>query len=111
MDVGSLPQSLDQVGSFRYTTKVSEYRSARLPFVTGQIPMAYDLVDEWTWRLPGATPWSKTYVDALVRLMDSIDADEIAARRARIPTSLGLFDRASQQRRVTSFVDDVLAVP
>ena len=45
MDIASLPQSVDQVGSFRYTTKVSEYLAAGLPIVTGQIPLAYDLDD------------------------------------------------------------------
>ena len=109
MDVGSLPQSVDQVGSFRYTTKVSEYLRARLPFVTGQIPMAYDLVDEWTWRLPGRSPWSDTYVDALAELIDSLDGNDVAARRARIPAGLNVFDRASQQRRITEFVGDLLA--
>ncbi len=43
MDVGSLPQSVDRVGSFRYTTKLSEYFSVRLPIITNQIPAAYDL--------------------------------------------------------------------
>ena len=40
MDVASLPQSVDQIGSFRYTTKLSEYLAAGLPIVTGQIPLA-----------------------------------------------------------------------
>src|SRR5262249_17700770 len=53
MDVASLPQSVDQLGSFRYTTKLSEYLATRLPIVTGQIPLAYDLGDDWVWRLPG----------------------------------------------------------
>ena len=42
-DLASLPQSVDGVGSFRYTTKLSEYLAAGLPIVTGQIPAAYDL--------------------------------------------------------------------
>src|SRR5204863_4201797 len=54
MDVGSLPQSVDRVGSFRYTTKLSEYLAFRLPVVTGHIPLAYDLDGGWLWRLPGA---------------------------------------------------------
>src|SRR4051794_7495315 len=41
-DVASLPQSVDGVGAFRYTTKISEYAEAGLPIVTGQIPLAYD---------------------------------------------------------------------
>ena len=108
MDVGSLPQSVDQVGSFRYTTKLSEDQSVRLPIVTGQIPMAYDLVSEWSWRLPGRSPWSGTYVDALAALMRSIDHDEIAAIKARVPESIDAFDQAAQRRRVGMFVSDTL---
>jgi glycosyltransferase involved in cell wall biosynthesis len=47
MDVGSLPQSVDGVGSFRYTTKISEYFSVRLPFITNEIPAAYDFGLRW----------------------------------------------------------------
>src|SRR5262249_5245938 len=43
MDIASLPQSVDRVGSVRYTTKLTEYLSVGLPVVTGRIPMAYDL--------------------------------------------------------------------
>ena len=55
MDLGSLPQSVDRIGSFRYTTKVSEYLDAGLPVVTSQIPMGYDLDDGWVWQLHPAT--------------------------------------------------------
>ena len=61
MDVASLPQSVDGVGSFRYTTKLSEYLAARLPVVTGEIPLAFDLDDGWMWRLPGDAPWEERY--------------------------------------------------
>ena len=58
-DVGALPQSTDGVGSFRYTTKLSEYAAARLPVITSRIPAAYDLGCEWMWRLPGRGPGRK----------------------------------------------------
>ena len=59
MDLGSLPQSVDRVGSFRFTTKISEYLAAGLPMVTGQVPMGYDLDEGWVWRLPGNAPWEE----------------------------------------------------
>jgi hypothetical protein len=49
--------SVDQVGSFRYTTKLSKYLAFGLPVITGQIPLAYDLDDGWIWRLAGDAPW------------------------------------------------------
>lgn len=110
MDVGSLPQSLDGVGMFRYTTKLSEYLAARLPVVTGQIPLAYDLDTGWLWRLPGATPWSKQYVIALANLIEQITPAQIATRRNAIPRESIEFARLRQTRAVTSFINDILGV-
>lgn len=109
LDVASLPQSVDGVGSFRYTTKVSEYLGAGLPVVTGQIPLAYDLDDGWIWRLAGAAPWDPRYVAGLSALMETITAEELARRRAAVPRDLPLFDRERQQRLVREFVLDALA--
>ncbi|MDP8908787.1 MAG: glycosyltransferase [Chloroflexota bacterium] len=109
MDVASLPQSVDGVGAFRYTTKLSEYLAAGLPVVTGELPFAYDLGDGWLWRLPGDTPWSETYVDALAALMTQIGASDVQQRRAIVPRELPLFDEELQRQRVTAFLGDVLA--
>ena len=109
MDVASLPQSVDGVGAFRYTTKLSEYLSARLPMVTGQVPLAYDLDDGWLWRLPGSAPWEDRYVDALAELVDSIEPADVEHRRARISAEGEMFDLAAQRRRVTDFVLELVA--
>jgi hypothetical protein len=107
-DVASLPQSVDGVGSFRYTTKVSEYLSADLPVVTGQIPMAYDLDDGWLWRLAGPNPWSEQYVQQLSRLMAQMNRDDVVEKQRAIPRLLPDFDRDRQVRRVTEFIGDIL---
>lgn len=108
MDVASLPQSLDGVGAFRYTTKLSEYLAAGLPVVTGQVPFAYDLGGDWIWRLPGEAPWSETYVDALAALMAAIGPSDVAARRASVPRDLKVFDERLQRQRATAFLNDVI---
>jgi hypothetical protein len=106
MDVASLPQSLDGVGSFRYTTKLSEYLAAGLPVVTGQLPFAYDLDDGWLWRLPGRAPWDPRYLQALADFLDRLDEDELRTHAAAVPRARPLFDRESQVRRTTAFVTD-----
>lgn len=107
IDVASLPQSVDGVGSFRYTTKISEYLNARLPIITGQIPLAYDLDEGWLWRMPGDAPWDPTYLTALTSLMAEVSREE--ARERRPPAArLSLFDGDRQQRQVTQFVSDVV---
>lgn len=109
MDIASLPQSCDGVGSFRLTTKLSEYLAAGLPVITGQIPTAYDLDDGWLWRLPGDAPWSPRYIEALAQLLDTLTPEALAERRARVPVALSIFDREAQVRRVTALIDDILS--
>lgn len=109
MDAGSLPQSVDGVGSFRYTTKLSEYLAFGLPIFTGRIPLAYDLDDGWIWRLQGEVPWSPEYVDSLAAAIDSAHVLEVRRKQAAVPVEPHQFDLDSQVRRVTSFLDDLLA--
>lgn len=109
MDIASLPQSVDGVGSFRYTTKLSEYLAAGLPIVTGQLPFAYDLGSEWVWRLPGDAPATERYVDAMAELMGQVTHAALEQRRASVPTALPLFDESLQRLRATEFLGDVLA--
>jgi glycosyltransferase involved in cell wall biosynthesis len=109
-DLGSLSQSVDGVGSFRYTTKLSEYLAVGLPIVTGQTPLAYDLDAGFMWRLPGPAPWSEEYVDALSELLEGLSAEQIARRREAIAhLHADTFDRLAQQRRMCDFVGDILA--
>lgn len=109
MDVASLPQSLDGVGAFRYSTKLPEYLAAGLPVVTGQLPFAYDLDDGWVWRLPGEAPWDERYVSGLAELMAQIDHAAVTEHGARVPSSPLDFDLARQQVRVRSFIEDLVA--
>jgi len=106
--VASLPQSVDGVGAFRFTTKLSEYLSAQLPVVTGQLPAAYDLDDGWLWRLPGDAPWHETYIAALAQLMNGLSRSQIEYRRSRVPRSSDLFDFGRQRQQVASFIEDLI---
>ncbi len=110
LDAGSLSQSVDRVGSFRYTTKLSEYFAASLPVIVGEIPAAYDLDEGCMWRLPGHAPWSPVYVDALAELLRRLTAAEIAQRREAIAQRKNdPFDKAAQQHRMSAFVGDLIA--
>ena len=108
-DLGSLSQSVDAVGSFRYTTKLPEYLAAGLPVISGQTPLSYDMDTGFLWRLPGAAPWSPRYISALAELLEGLSAEEVARRRAAIDrVDPDTFDRDEQQRRMCAFVMDVL---
>jgi glycosyltransferase involved in cell wall biosynthesis len=110
MDVASLPQSVDGVGSFRYSIKLSEYLAAGLPVITGETPAAYDLDEGCFWRLPGATPWSETYLGALTQLMESLTPSLLADRREAVAQRRSrIFDKQAQQLRMSEFIKDILA--
>jgi hypothetical protein len=109
MDVGSLPQSVDAVGAYRYTTKLPEYASCGLPVITNQIPVAYDLGLEWMWRLPGDAPWETRHVDALAALLKDLSPEKIEAKRSLICNLGQVFDRDMQRARVAAFLSDILA--
>jgi hypothetical protein len=109
-DLASLSQSTDPVGSFRYTTKLSEYLAAGLPVLTGETPLAYDLDEGFFWRLPGAAPWSPDYQEALTRLLAELTPADVAARREAVGRRrTDPFDRAAQSERMCAFVGDLLA--
>jgi glycosyltransferase involved in cell wall biosynthesis len=106
MDVASLPQSLDEVGAVRYTTKLSEYLAARVPVVTGQLPLAYDLDNGWFWRLEGAAPWDPRYIASMARFLATVDHQAVSSHRAHMPSRLSVFDFDRQRRAVHAFVTD-----
>ena len=108
MDLASLPQSCDGVGSFRYSTKLSEYLAAGLPIVTGQLPAAYDLDEGWLWRLPGNAPWDLRYTQALATLLQTLTREAVVSRSSQVPIALPLFDRDRQIHRITQLIDDIL---
>jgi glycosyltransferase involved in cell wall biosynthesis len=108
MDVASLPQSVDGVGNFRYTTKISEYAAAGLPIVTGRLPLAYDLDDGSMWRLPGRAPWSGNYINALADLMRQMSVPTLVAAKSRVRRQRREFDADIQVQRVTKFMTELL---
>jgi glycosyltransferase involved in cell wall biosynthesis len=109
-DLASLSQSTDEVGAFRYTTKLSEYLAVGLPVITTETPLAYDLDEGYLWRLPGAAPWSTSYLEALVELLDGLTREDVRVRsEAVLRRRMDPFDRSEQQRRAGAFVRDLLS--
>ena len=63
----------------------------------------------WLWRLPGAAPWAAEYVAALTGLIDGLGGEELAARKAVVPTDPPEFRYAAQAARADAFVRDLIA--
>ena len=108
MDVGSLPQSVDGVGAYRYTTKLPEYLEARLPVITSQTPASYDLGTDWMWRLPGIAPWGSRHQSALEDLLRHLDPAMIAEKAACLPPVESCFSHDRQCARVAAFIRELM---
>ncbi|CAM3643499.1 glycosyltransferase [Cohnella lubricantis] len=108
MDLASLPQSVDSVGSFRYTTKLSEYLAASLPIVTGRIPLSYDFGSSWLYRLSGSKPWESGYIQAMAGFLSRVSMVDVRSKSAVVPKQLSVFDKEAQIENVTEFIRDIL---
>jgi glycosyltransferase involved in cell wall biosynthesis len=106
MDVALLAQSVDGVGAYRYTSKLSDYLRAGLPVISTQIPAAYDVGIDWMWRLEGDAPWDSRHIRALASLLETLDREDIDKHRLSVPK--GAFDGEAQQRAVAGFLADVV---
>ena len=106
MDVASLPQSVDALGSFRYTTKLSEYLAAGLPVVTNAVPLSYDLPGEWFFRLGGRSPWDDAFIAELSQLMSTVTSEQVADKRAQTALGSQVFELEQQLERFTQFIRD-----
>jgi glycosyltransferase involved in cell wall biosynthesis len=106
MDIAVLAQSVDGVGSHRYTAKLSDYIRAGLPVISTQVPVAYDLGVDWMWRLEGDAPWDPRHINALAALLQGVSREEVERHRDRVPREA--FNAESQQRAVTAFLVDLI---
>lgn len=107
-NLASLPQSIDQVGNFRYTTKISEYLSVGLPILAGTLPMTYDLYGDWAYRIYGDTPWSETYIRNLADFMEQVTWEDVQSKGGGIPRNFPVFEKEAQINAVSEFIVDVL---
>jgi glycosyltransferase involved in cell wall biosynthesis len=107
MDIGAIPQSVNSVGNYRYTTKLMEYKAAHLPVITNQIPMAYDMDDGSLFRLEGKSPWDPLFIAALARLMKNVTQAQIQEKTAKA-TLLPEFNQGLQISRMTAFIHEIV---
>tara|TARA_R110002049_G_scaffold266534_1_gene442784 strand:- start:449 stop:1513 length:1065 start_codon:yes stop_codon:yes gene_type:complete len=109
IDVGSLPQSIDEVGLLRYTTKISEYLGFSVPFFSSQTPLSYDFGSSFIWRVKGRAPWLSEYTDSLSLLIDNLSDDEIKIKKENAGKAIQSFSKEDQIQRMDEFIHDVLS--
>jgi glycosyltransferase involved in cell wall biosynthesis len=110
IDIGFITQTLDELGSFRLTTKLPEYLAAGLPVAMSPIPGFFDYVGEAGWALPNGHPADSDFHRACARWIDSVSWQEIDARRRRAPDlARSIFDYSVVRVRFLDFIRSLLA--
>lgn len=112
MDIGFITQTLDQLGSYRLTTKLPEYLATGLPVAMSPIPGYYDYVTDCGWALPDAHPASDEFHRRCAAWLDQLSRDAIAQKAAAArPTAEKHFDYAQLRTRFARFLLDLLDRP
>ena len=109
LDVGFVTQSLDELGSYRLTTKLPEYLACGVPVAMSPIPGFYDYAQEAGWALPARHPASADFHAACAVWLDALRPEQIAekARHAR-RIAVERFDYARLSAKFCSFVESLL---
>lgn len=110
LDIGFIPQTLDELGSFRLTTKLPEYLACGVPVAMSPIPGFYDYARDAGWPLPAFHPASAEFASRCARWLDGLERAEVVARAcAARPLAERRFDYTALTARFQAFVADVLA--
>lgn len=110
MDIGFITQTLDQLGSYRLTTKLPEYLACSLPVAMSPVPGFFDYVAAAGWALPALHPASPKFHADCADWLDRLDRAEIAAKALGARSiACERFDYVLLSQRFRLFVDSLLA--
>ncbi|MGO8670030.1 MAG: glycosyltransferase [Capsulimonadaceae bacterium] len=110
MDIGFITQTLDELGSYRLTTKLPEYLATSLPVAMSPIPGFFDYVDEAGWALPPFHPASPDFHSRCAAWLDTLTWDDVREKSSRTVTiAADRFDYARARRRFHTFIDALMA--
>lgn len=109
MDIGFVTQTLDQLGSYRLTTKLPEYLACGLPIAMSPIPGFYDYVVPAGWALPPYHPASCEFHQRCADWLDRLTADEVKQRSSyAVEIAHRSFDYGKLSTKFCNFVDELL---
>lgn len=82
IDIGFITQTLDQLGSFRLTTKLPEYLSCGVAVAMSPIPGFYDYASQAGWALPqvGHHPSDPEFHKKCAEWIDNLSKEEIVSK-------------------------------
>ena len=110
MDIGFITQTLDQLGSYRLTTKMPEYLACGLPIAMSPTPGFFDYVGAAGWALPSAHPAAPEFHIACAKWLDSLSSDEVKTRAQGCRAiAADRFSYDSIGSKFAQFVEHILA--
>jgi glycosyltransferase involved in cell wall biosynthesis len=109
MDIGFITQTMDELGSFRLTTKLPEYLAAGLPVAMSPIPGYFDFARNAGWPLPAKHPSGDDFHRACALWIDTVTRHEVVNRRAIAPEiARRIFDYDVLGQRFNAFIDSIM---
>ena len=110
MDVGFITQTLDDLGSYRLTTKMPEYLACGLPVAMSPVPGYFDYVGTSAgWALPAFHPAREAFHAACAAWLQTLDRDEVREKAQQTrPIALARFSYDQIGRRFREFVQQLM---
>ena len=109
MNIGFVTQTLDELGSFRLTTKLPEYLACGVPIAMSPIPGFYDYVADAGWALPAYHPASSEFHARCALWLDNLQWKDIETKAKLAPAiARRHFDYDVIGDRFAKFVHEIL---
>lgn len=110
MNIGFVTQTLDELGSFRLTTKLPEYLACGVPVAMSPIPGFYDYgVVSAGWALPAYHPASHEFHSRCAMWLDNLQSQDVEDKAKIAPTiAKRYFDYDAIGDRFATFVHEIL---
>lgn len=111
MDIGFVTQTLDELGSYRLTTKLPEYLACGVPVAMSPIPGFYDYVTAAGWALPAYHPASPQFHIRCAQWLDQLCKPEVIEKsNSALKVAHQYFDYNSIGSKFCQFIHELLNV-
>lgn len=111
MNIGFVTQTLDELGSFRLTTKLPEYLACGVSVAMSPIPGFYDYAASAGWALPAFHPASHDFHLGCARWLDHLEWKDVASKSQVAPEiAKKYFDYDVIGDRFANFVHPLLGI-
>jgi len=109
MDIGFVTQTLDELGSYRLTTKLPEYLACGVAIAMSPIPGFYDYAASAGWPLPAYHPASSDFHNRCAQWLDQLTWSDIAQKKNYAPeVASKYFDYNLVSSKFCNFVHELL---